>query len=190
MRIYIGSNPSGRDARAVAVLKHSILSNTEADVEFVDVGDDSGGTGFSWSRWGIPALEGDTGFAVYLDADMLVYGDVAELYSYRQAGQWVVADTSRGPSAVSVIDCSADYSGEPERTLKPMHEELRLFDAGLMSRGIPEAWNCRNYCREGHTKLMHLTATKLQPWGTAYKPEFARDVDMRWLDYERQMKGD
>ena len=29
MRIYIGSNPSGRDARAVQVLKHSILSNTE-----------------------------------------------------------------------------------------------------------------------------------------------------------------
>ncbi len=39
-----------------------------------------GRTGFSFSRFQIPKLAGYKGRALYLDADMQVFGDIAELW--------------------------------------------------------------------------------------------------------------
>ncbi len=78
-------------------------------------------TGFSFSRFLIPALAGHRGRAVYMDSDMLVFGDVAELAevpldphqvlcTYQEAPPEVWADNpSFHPgrhSAVMVIDCA------------------------------------------------------------------------------------
>ena len=86
IRIYLGTEP--KTLIAQKVLEHSIRRNTKAAVEITPmVGPDweyptegiKVGTGFSLRRWMIPKACNYQGYAIYLDADQLVFGDVAEL---------------------------------------------------------------------------------------------------------------
>lgn len=182
IRIYIGTNPDGSDERPAAVLRHSILSNTDADVEFVALGDSTGGTGFSEARYSIPEIC-DEAYAIYLDADMLVLGDIHKLYDYREARGWQSSNTyPQGSSAVSVIDCSIVLP--KAENSKPYWYDVQLVKAGIMHPLIPREWNCRNYSDDGYTELIHYTDRSKQPWN--HEP--TRDIDAMWLDYERSMK--
>ena len=92
IRIYIGTEP--KTEIACKVLQHSIISRTKAEVEFVEmIGPEweyptdgiKVGTGFSLRRWMIPKAQGWRGYALYLDADQIVLGDVDHLWSYIQS---------------------------------------------------------------------------------------------------------
>ena len=106
MKCYVGYD--ARDNNAYAVLKHSILKNTKEKVEIIPIWDsmlrhknlywrtyhvdekgqywdDRDGkpfsTMFSFARFGIPLLEnfGDE-VVLFMDADMMVRGDIKELF--------------------------------------------------------------------------------------------------------------
>ncbi len=181
--IFIGSN-NRDDKRAVAVLKHSIEAHTSAAVDIrVMEGDGRGSTGFSHQRWQVPDLMGDEGYAIYLDSDILVLGDIQELYDHRQEGYWVSSVTyPRGSSAVSVIDCSV-RKRMPVGNRKPLVYDRLMVEAKIMFPIIPIEWNCRNATAPG-CKLIHYTKSVLQPW----KIIGDREVDRIWYDYEESMK--
>ena len=91
IRIFIGSEP--KTAIAAQVLMHSIETRTRAEVEFTEMVGPAWeyptkgvtvGTGFSLRRWMIPKAAGWHGYALYLDADQVVFGDVAELWDLVQ----------------------------------------------------------------------------------------------------------
>lgn len=89
VRIFVGADRS--QLVAVKVLEHSIKRHTQLAVEVhamvdlpVRVPKDPLNwqrTGFSFSRFCIPELAGYQGKALYLDADMLVFKDIASLWT-------------------------------------------------------------------------------------------------------------
>lgn len=125
-------------------------------------------TPFSLFRYAIPHVCNFEGYAIYLDADMIVLGDIKRLWDFRQEGKWVTA-ANRDGDCVSVIDCSAfadDTSYPPFDKLRggvADKHQLRRLVAPYMVPAIPETWNSHDKV-EPNTQLLHFTSIKTQPW--------------------------
>jgi hypothetical protein len=93
VRIFVGFDP--REAVAFNVLSHSIQSRTVKPVSITPLElsqldslmwrerDDLQSTDFSFSRFLVPCLCGFEGWAVFMDCDMLVLDDIANLWALR-----------------------------------------------------------------------------------------------------------
>ena len=93
VRIFVGFDP--REAVAFDVLSHSIQSRTVTPVSITPLKlgqleslmwrerDDLQSTDFSFSRFLVPHLCGFEGWAVFMDCDMLVLDDIANLWALR-----------------------------------------------------------------------------------------------------------
>lgn len=112
--------------------EQSILANTNAHVKVTHCypETESGCTGFSNVRWAINR-------GIYLDCDMIVLGDIAELWSYREPGKRV---------------CLADGS-----------TEVMVIDGTQTVNKIPLCWNVED-TTQPNMKLLHFTDLKTQPW--------------------------
>lgn len=87
IRIFIGYDPA--ETVAYHVLCHSILSRSSQPVSFTPInkanipefhrGKEDGSTEFSFSRFLTPYLSGYTGQSIFMDCDMIVRCDIAEL---------------------------------------------------------------------------------------------------------------
>lgn len=143
INVYVGSH--ARYAAHEPVLKYSIEKNTTkpVNVHFMRAADmglpEEGCTGFSKLRFHIPKIA--TGYAIYLDVDMLVTGDIAKLYDYRWPGKW--ACLVDGSTEVMVIDTS-----------RPSPAYVR---------NIPMEWNSEDRITDG-MQLLHFTDLTCQPW--------------------------
>lgn len=161
MRVFIGS--AKKWAAHEPVLEYSIKKNTTRDVQitFMRSGENglqpSGCTGFTNYRFTIPELAGFHGFAIYLDIDMVVLGDIAEIWEYRQVGKWVCMKD--GANEVSVIDCSLLF---PRKELIHTYQKHQLQAMAPMVRAIPPEWNVKDRVEPG-MKLLHFTDLR-QNW--------------------------
>ncbi len=164
IRIYIGSSDKFRCAESA--IENSILANTQSDVEITfmrpsDLGiPESGCTGFTNLRYAVPDMAGFAGYAIYLDVDMIVLGDIADLYDYRQPGYWVTMKD--GSSEVSVISCGV-HRHMPGLHNIHMYNKSQLYGMIRKKCLIPPCWNVEDEVQEG-MKLLHLTDLKCQPW--------------------------
>lgn len=164
IRVFIGS--SKEFACCESIIERSIRENTQSDVEITFMRPETlgvpitGCTGFTNLRYAVPELAGYSGYAIYLDVDMIVLGDIAELYSYAEAGRWVVMKD--GANEVAVISCGT-HRHLP--TLQSLHKynKHELKAMCRESRRIPSEWNCEDAVTEG-MKLLHFTDMKCQPW--------------------------
>lgn len=93
LRIFIGTDP--RQPVAFHVLTASILKHATQPVAITPIKLSTlpmkrrGLTEFTYSRWLPPWLAGYSGQALYMDADMLVRGDLAELFWMFDTGKAV-----------------------------------------------------------------------------------------------------
>lgn len=140
--IYIGISESFRFLEGMT--ERSILKHTNADVEIIHLYPEveSGCTGFSDVRFTIKK-------GIYLDVDMIVLGDIAELWEYRRDNKFVCMRD--GSTAVAVIDCEHNCTNKKEHHLLPM-EPI-----------IPSEWNTEDRVENG-MKLLHFTNMHTQPW--------------------------
>src|SRR6185295_15933969 len=82
--VFIGADP--RQPLAYSVLQHSIRVNSSQPVSITALQLDQlpihrrGLTEFTFSRFLVPYLCGFRGKALFLDADMIVTGDIADLF--------------------------------------------------------------------------------------------------------------
>ncbi len=101
IRIFIGCDDSMMiPAHA---LEYSIRKHTEHPVDIFYMRNmplptpkhskNRPGTGFSFNRFLIPKLVGGEGRAIWLDADMLVFDDIAELWNMPFEGKSVLCST-------------------------------------------------------------------------------------------------
>jgi hypothetical protein len=173
LKVFVGTDSSVH-GDAEKVLEYSIRKNTAEDVElvFMDPGWKSVPTGFTTHRYMIPQLCNWEGYAIYLDVDMLVLGDLSELMSYKQEGKWAICaaglktttcDITRYRDEVAVIDCSL--------AVLPTEEQLKTKEGQLLARQalrdyyapiIPPTWNTDTLSPEA--KLIHYTNLRTQPW--------------------------
>jgi len=197
MRIYVGADRS--QALAIPVLEYSIKRHTTAKVEVIPMLDlpvpqskdprNGQRTGFSFSRFCIPKLAGYRGKAIYMDADMLVFSDIRELWGIPFDGAKIViqkevkfeevsTQKAGAPSkrkkqcAVMLLDCDR-LDWEIEKIVADMdagkynYEEL-MYDMCLLSEGdvkygVPFEWNSLEHW-DSETRLIHYTDVYTQPW--------------------------
>ena len=198
VRIFIGTDPS--QLGAAEVLRQTILETSSLPVQVetmeklhIPVPRDvrqSQRTGFSFARWAIPELCGFKGRAIYIDADMMVFSDIKELWEMPLEGAAIAIvdgrDTSycsdkakgnKNETSVMLLDCEkADWTlaslieGLDGRyQYKDMMTDLCFLKEENILRSIPRRWNSMDYWDET-SSLLHYTNVPTQPWVATTNP--------------------
>ncbi len=196
MRIYCGTDAS-QDV-PTRVLEWSFRKHASGPIEFHPMRDlaipaprdpaNRPRTAFSFFRFCIPKLAGYSGRALYVDADMQVFGDVAPLWRLPFGAQPVLCTVqSEAPPhwkghaffrpgrqfSVMLLDCSRlDWEiGEIVRRLDDgrLDYHALLHDCGLVAHDaigetLPSTWNHLDHYEPGETRLTHYTVVSTQPW--------------------------
>jgi len=199
VRVYVGTDRS--QLLAVAVLEHSIRRHTGRQVQvcpLIDLGlpeprdvRQGSRTNFSFARFAIPELAGYAGKAIYLDADMLVFRDIGELWDIPLHGGTVAIQEGVPDHAVShqkagapakrvkqcsvmLIDCArADWDVhrivgglDGRYTYEELMYELCILPESEVRYSVPFEWNSLEHY-EPETRLIHYTDMDTQPWVNA-----------------------
>lgn len=210
IRIFCGADRSQQ--LAFRVLADSIRRHTQREVEIraIDNADvplvadprHAPYTEFSFARFAIPALAGHQGRAIYLDSDMLVFRDIAELWDAPLDGAHVAieigsrsdpaqtAHARNRHAAVMLLDCARldwdvarivaglgrDYDYNALMTLDPLLAPEQLREA------IARGWNDLDRYDAERTRLLHFTEIRTQPWVASNHPHGGL-----WVDAVRRM---
>lgn len=218
IRVYVGVDRS--QLLAVPVLAYSIRRHTTASVEVIPMLDlsvpdtkdprNSQRTGFSFSRFCIPKLAGYKGKAIYMDADMLVFSDIRELWNIPFDGAKVVIQREvkheetttaklgapakrKKQCAVMLIDCE-NLDWDIDQIVKGMDDgrynyEQLMYDLCILREeevkyGVPFEWNSLEHW-DPETRLIHYTDVYTQPWTSVNNP-----LGYLWFDEVRRMLGE
>lgn len=218
IRVYVGADRSQQ--LAISVLQYSIKRHTSAEIQTLPMVDlqvpapkdprNGQRTGFSFSRFCIPKLAGYRGKAIYMDADMLVFRDIRELWEIPFDGCKVVIQKevkfeqettakagapARRPKqcAVMLLDCGR-LDWDVGRIVADMDAGLYGYDElmyGLcilaedeIRYGVPFEWNSLEHWDPG-TRLIHYTDVNTQPWTATGNPN-----GQLWFDEVRRMLAD
>lgn len=197
IRVFVGADRSQQ--LAVDVLAYSIRRHTTASVEVIPMVDldvpvpkdprNGQRTGFSFSRFCIPALCDYRGRAIYMDADMQVFKDIRALWNLPFDGFRVLvqesikhADTTlrkdNAPSvrkkqcAVMLLDCAnLDWDvreivrglDEERYNYSQLMDELCILPEDQVGYRVPFEWNSLEHY-DASTCLIHYTDMGTQPW--------------------------
>jgi len=215
IRVFVGADRS--QALAVPVLEYSIKRHTTAKVEVIPMLDlpvpapidprNGQRTGFSFSRFCIPKLTGYKGRAIYMDADMLVFSDIRELWDIPFDGAKIVIQKEvkfeeqstakvgapkkrKKQCAVMLLDCDR-LDWDIEKIVSDMdrgeydYEQL-MYDLCILPEeevkyGVPFEWNSLEHW-DPATRLIHYTDVYTQPWTAVGNP-----YGYLWFDEVRRM---
>lgn len=200
LRVFVGC--SDDDLLPAHVLAHSIRSRSSIPVSVAPMSDvehtmptkreNRPRTAFSFARFAIPRLAGYHGRAVYLDSDMLVLGDIAELDALEFGDATVLCTYQHAPEAwednasfkpgrqfsVMVLDCDrlrwdVDQIVEDLDQGRYTYEQL-MFDLCIVSPDdiadtVPPTWNHLER-RDSDTRNVHFTVVPTQPWRSTDNP--------------------
>jgi hypothetical protein len=202
IRVFVGADDS--QLVAAAVLEHSIRKYASRPVEFTVMKDmdvptpkdpaNRPRTGFSFYRFLIPKLCGYEGRALYLDCDMQVFADTAELWDIPFDGNTVLCTNQPEPPeqwrddpnfkpgrhlAVMMLDC-ARLRWDVEEIVRGLDEgrydykqlmsDLCIVPQNQIAERIPTQWNSLEMYEAGTTKLLHYTVVPTQPWKNDKNP--------------------
>jgi hypothetical protein len=201
VRIYVGTDRS--QEISFRVLVASIRRRTPLPVEVyslagLDLPDPPdpvhrARTGFSFARFAIPELAGRAGRAIYLDADMLVLQDIAELWNLPLGGAKVACQEElpdriaraapvggarrHKQCSVMVLDCARlDWNTSeiiaglgPAYTYDALLGDLCILADDEICHGVPTRWNSLEFA-DASTCLIHYTDMMTQPWVHAANP--------------------
>jgi lipopolysaccharide biosynthesis glycosyltransferase len=205
IRVFVGTEPNQYIAQEVlgdSIRKHASqpveIHNTFQNIPRV------GGTHFGFVRLLVPSLCGYSGKAIYLDADMVVLADIAELWNSLSDDHTIalVKDAEgvvdgKPPkkinhTSVMVMNCEKLRDWNPDTMfnhvvpnkseLKPgeVHYSefvtLKWFDQDQI-QALDPRWNHLNIVRPD-TKLVHFTHVTTQPWR---RP--SHELTSTWLGY-------
>lgn len=196
IRVFVGTDAT--QVVAHQVLAYSLRKHSEYDVAVYPMRDlliptprdpsNRSRTGFSFYRFTIPRLCGYRGRAIYLDPDMLVFGDIAELWDTAMGENVVMCtrqnhaplawtdhpDFRLGPQfSVMLLDCERlDWDIEHivaqldagTFSYHQLMQELCLVPPEYLGSDLPSEWNHLEEYHHGVTKLLHYTVVPTQPW--------------------------
>ena len=217
IRVFVGADES--QLVAARVLEHSIRKHTDALVRvspMLDVRppvpkkrENRPRTAFSFARFMIPQLAGYRGRAIYLDADMQVFGDIRELWDAPFEGHHLLCTTQRetpekwkgsawfhpGPQmSVMVLDCGALRWDIEEivadldagrYTYAELLFRMCIVPPDKIDADLPVAWNHLETYEPGVTRLVHYTVVPTQPWKSHDNP-----LRQLWMDGYREAVAD
>jgi len=200
IRIFCGGDRSQQ--LAFKVLAHSIGRHTNRtfEIRVIDNGlapapadpRNMPYTNFSFARFAIPALCGHAGRAIYMDSDMLVFGDIGELWDTPMDGATIAievgsrqAGNRSKQAAVMLLDCSR-LDWDVQRIVADLGRRYDynalmsvdpLLEPGQMQELIVTGWNDLDRYDPGSTRNLHYTEIRTQPWVYAAHP-----LGQLWVD--------
>lgn len=218
IRVFVGADRSQQ--LAVSVLEYSIKRHTTAEVQVTPMVDlpvpkpkdprNGQRTGFSFSRFCIPKLAGYRGKAIYMDADMLVFRDIRELWDIPFDGARIAIQKEvkfeeettgkigapkkrKKQCAVMLLDCGR-LDWDIGKIVADMdagrydYEQL-MYDMCILPEedvkyGVPFEWNSLEHY-DADTCLVHYTDVYTQPWTACGNPN-----GYLWFDEVRRMLAD
>jgi hypothetical protein len=187
LRVFIGYDP--RQPLAYNVLQHSIFKNSSEPVSITALKLDQlpvkrrGLTEFTFSRFLVPYMCGFRGKALFLDADMLVTGDIAELFAIPDWASPVMVNKKQDKfewASAMLFNCDRCTELTPQFVA---NEKNALFDFAWTQKigEFPPEWNhAVGYADpDVETKLYHYTqgipcwaetrGVEDKPWVDAFK---------------------
>lgn len=202
MRVFVGVDES--QIVAARTLEHSIRKHATRPVRFYMMMDvptpepkdpeNRGRTGFSFSRFHIPALSGYKGKALYVDADMQVFKDLAEMWDTPMNGKKIQCTfQAEAPPAwkdfeqfhpgrqmsVMLLDCEKlDWDineiigglDRGEYNYADLLFEMCIVPEDEIGDDLPPIWNHLEQYEPGETGLTHYTVVPTQPWKNDENP--------------------
>ncbi|HEY5411585.1 MAG TPA: glycosyltransferase [Caulobacteraceae bacterium] len=193
--IFVGTDRS--QLLAVAVLEFSIKRHTSHPIRVVPLIDldlpepkdirQSSRTNFSFARFAIPEIRKYSGMGLYLDADMLVFRDISEIWKIDRGEAKILIQGALDPAAqaakvgaptqrkkqcsVMLMDCSRlDWRAssiiaglDGRYTYEELMSQMCILDEQDVSYDLPFRWNSLEHFDET-TCLIHYTDMHTQPW--------------------------
>lgn len=208
IRIFVGCAPNHEDAESQAVLEYSIHKYATEPVEIVwmKASDDPSSFWYGWNsslwatpfsgfRWGIPAYCDYEGKAIYMDSDVIVLADIAELWHQRFAPGKVALAKGDGSwrYCVSLWDCAAleglVFPIERLRQVASSHKEMVGYMASHshLTQQFMGDWNCLDGIGhkdlfDGVLKALHYTDMRTQPHLKYAIARLAKAGRKHWFD--------
>ncbi len=189
LNVFIGSDP--RQPVAYSVLQHSISVRSSQPVSITRLQlnqlpiERRGLTEFTYSRFLVPYLCDYKGVGLFLDADMLCLGDIAELFEYANSPYpvHVVKNVEKFEwSSLMLFNC------EHCKMLTPdfVENEKKILSMGWAPVGdLPSEWNhCVGYDEPKKAKLIHYTQG-IPVWKETADCEYSKE----WHDERKSMMG-
>lgn len=217
VRVFVAATPA--EWLPMKVLEFSIRETTDLPVQlsaiymhqrFIPIPKDTANrarTPFSFQRFLIPELCGFEGKAVYLDADMQVFQDIATLWNRPFQGSVLqtvgsAAGVRRSQFSVMLMDCAQlgwniediiDQLDRGKISYQELMYEMKL--ASEISYSVPETWNSLEKYTEGETSLLHYTDMNTQPWvsldnsnGSLWVSCLRRALDEEFISHEELVR--
>ena len=186
LKVFIGADP--RQVVSLTTLIHSIAKNAKAPVSITPLVLDTlpikraGLTPFTYSRFLVPNLCNYEGFGLFLDADMLCFGDITEVFEIGASHSSKAVHVMQEQPAFEWASMILFNCGHPaNRMLTPEHidnpEVKNLHKIGWLERDqigtLPKEWNvCIPYTSNPpeNPKLVHFTQGVPHWWETKNQP--------------------
>jgi len=163
LRVFIGADP--RQPISANVLAHSINTRSSKPVSITMLKLDqlpisrTGLTQFTYSRFLVPWLCDYKGIALFVDADMLVLGDIADLFALKDdtAVQVVKNREKFEWPSMMLFDCSQCWKLTPESI--EYADNLFKMEEWAQVGELPREWNhCVGYDPpRSDAQLVHYT---------------------------------
>lgn len=190
IRIFVGTDSS--QMLAAKVLEYSIKKHASMSVTFESMCDvpvplpknpkHHPRTGFSFARFLIPRLCDYRGRAIYLDADMLVFADLAKLWTLPLAEADILCaeqPTEKGrvrQYSVMLMNCAGlrwniheIVAGldEGRYDYAKLMYDFCIVPSDRIAPALPYEWNSLEFYDQEKTCLIHYTDMPTQPWVSA-----------------------
>ena len=187
IRVFVGTDIA--QMAGVKVLEYSIKKYASMSVEVIPIDDrdvpvpkdpeNRSKTGFSFSRLHIPKLCEYKGKAIYVDADMQVFTDIAKLWNAPFEGANVLyseqpSEKGRIPQySVMLLNCEKlDWDvtdivkgfDECKYNYRDVMYHLCLVPPSKKKPLLPFEWNSLEHFEKNKTCLIHYTDMPTQPW--------------------------
>lgn len=189
LNVYVGVDP--RQPLSYNVLQHSIQRYRSEPVAVIPLKLSElpitrrGLTEFTYSRFLVPWLSGYAYQSVFMDADIVVRGDIAELFRCVDltCAVQVMQEQARFEWASVML-----FNNHKCQNLTPEYvqdEANNLFDLAWASKigTLPPEWNhCVGYTEPKDAKLYHYTQGIPCWYETRGQPE-----DIHWLEEHKDM---
>lgn len=194
IKLFVGAAPDGMDAESEMVLDYSARKHCSMpiDITWMRASDDPDSiwagwrreqwaTPFSGFRWAVPEAAGEEGRAIYIDNDVLVLGDLADLWHADLEGKPIMARWP-GRLCVSVFDCAAAREILPSiramRRDPESHHHLQNKIGREYIAKLPPLWNCLDGEDEPleEIKGLHFTDMSTQPAAVMASERLSRRV--------------
>ena len=219
INIFIGYD--SKERVAFNVLSHSIIQNSTKPVaitpialnnlrdDFVRERNSLSSTEFSFSRFMIPHLMNYQGWALFMDCDMLMFEDVAELWRMRDdskaiqvckhdyvpkektkfLGQTQTAYPKKNWSSFMLMNCKKCTTLTPDYVNKASGLELHQFkwlEGDHLIGELPLEWNWLVGEYEFKEDVKNVHYTKGGPWFEEYKD---CDYSQDWFINKEECNG-